>query len=547
MKHSKGSRALLSCAASLALALSLVPAGALSAAAEELSEGANAAVEGAGDETQTQEPAEPEQPLPPALVTDPAQAVPSVTFSCSYAKGSWKRATPSSEDALATQELTFSKRNIQGVSAKVTLENQQLAEGVEYSCSVQYKVLSSGSWSEWAADGTRLGGKGKDIQAVAFRLDPQSTVSQYYTLAYRVNVRDCAWLGWAAQRSDEAEPEPAGTYNSSWALAGMQLKLVPKGSAPTSTVTNYIAKGSVNLSYKLARSGGSVSSATSMGGTAGTASTSAKNGVRIAASATTSNISGTLSYKVYQKGKGWSTSASQGSYAGSSSSSAVATGLKFSCTGKLKSFYDVYYRVYLKGYGWMGWAKNGALAGTTSFTEFPLSAYKVKLVPKGAAAPGSTANASSGKEGVLKEPYIAKRMQAKAKNLSSNTKYLLLTDTTYCRTAVFTGSKGSWTLKYLWKAGVGAYGSETPKGTYTTSSHVPVFGWEKGYNCWYGTCFDEGREILFHSEVYNVGSKTQMQSGGLGTHVSHGCVRLALKNAKWIYQNVPLGTKVVIF
>ena len=148
---------------------------------------------------------------------------------------------------------------------------------------------------------------------------------------------------------------------------------------------------------------------------------------------------------------------------------------------------------------------------------------------------------------MLKEPAIAKRMQAKAKNMSSKTNYLLMTDTTYCRAAVFTGSKGNWTLKYLWKAGPGATWSPTPKGTYTTTSHVPVFGWEKGYNCWYGTCFDEGREILFHSEVYNIGSKTQMQSGGLGTRVSHGCVRLALKNAKWIYQNVPLGTKVLIF
>ena len=35
--------------------------------------------------------------------------------------------------------------------------------------------------------------------------------------------------------------------------------------------------------------------------------------------------------------------------------------------------------------------------------------------------------------------------------------------------------------------------------------------------------------------------------GRLGINASHGCVRLALTNAKWIYDNIPVGTKVVIY
>ena len=30
-------------------------------------------------------------------------------------------------------------------------------------------------------------------------------------------------------------------------------------------------------------------------------------------------------------------------------------------------------------------------------------------------------------------------------------------------------------------------------------------------------------------------------------NLSHGCVRLQIDNAKWIYDNIPSGTKVVTF
>ena len=34
-----------------------------------------------------------------------------------------------------------------------------------------------------------------------------------------------------------------------------------------------------------------------------------------------------------------------------------------------------------------------------------------------------------------------------------------------------------------------------------------------------------------------------IQDGRLGINASHGCVRLSLANAKWIYDNIPRGTK----
>ena len=32
----------------------------------------------------------------------------------------------------------------------------------------------------------------------------------------------------------------------------------------------------------------------------------------------------------------------------------------------------------------------------------------------------------------------------------------------------------------------------------------------------------------------------------LGTPASHGCIRLAVKNAKWLWENITDGTTVVI-
>ena len=35
--------------------------------------------------------------------------------------------------------------------------------------------------------------------------------------------------------------------------------------------------------------------------------------------------------------------------------------------------------------------------------------------------------------------------------------------------------------------------------------------------------------------------------GRLGQHVSQGCVRLPIDQAKWIYDNIPYGTTVVTY
>jgi lipoprotein-anchoring transpeptidase ErfK/SrfK len=54
-------------------------------------------------------------------------------------------------------------------------------------------------------------------------------------------------------------------------------------------------------------------------------------------------------------------------------------------------------------------------------------------------------------------------------------------------------------------------------------------------------------EYLFHSiPTDRKGNIIVSEAQKLGTKASHGCIRLALPDAKWIYRNIRVGTRVVI-
>ncbi len=134
-------------------------------------------------------------------------------------------------------------------------------------------------------------------------------------------------------------------------------------------------------------------------------------------------------------------------------------------------------------------------------------------------------------------------MHALAQSYSSDTSWLILVNCTTNKVAVFYGSCGSWSMKYYWSCSTGATSSPTVKGEYTVKAKGLSFG--DGYTCWYYTQFYGN--YLFHSVLYQTGSMTTLVDGRLGLNISHGCVRLSLANAKWIYDTIPTGTKVVSY
>jgi len=90
----------------------------------------------------------------------------------------------------------------------------------------------------------------------------------------------------------------------------------------------------------------------------------------------------------------------------------------------------------------------------------------------------------------------------------------------------------------------------TPLGTFKMGGPCGRWYFFKKFDCWaqYASRIVGG--ILFHSVIYSekdVSTLRQSTVNALGTRASHGCVRLSVENAEWIYRNIPAGTTCRIY
>lgn len=98
------------------------------------------------------------------------------------------------------------------------------------------------------------------------------------------------------------------------------------------------------------------------------------------------------------------------------------------------------------------------------------------------------------------------------------------------------------------KAFICSTGTATPTGTFYTPAK---YRWlELMGPCWGQWCTQITGNILFHSvyydSQYNNNTLNVSAYNKLGTTCSHGCVRLTAGDAKWIYDNCTLKTKVTV-
>lgn len=138
--------------------------------------------------------------------------------------------------------------------------------------------------------------------------------------------------------------------------------------------------------------------------------------------------------------------------------------------------------------------------------------------------------------------WVSDYMDAKAQSYSSNTNWLILVDTSRCVTSIYTGSWNNWSLNRRYVCSTGKASTPTVIGEYQVYGKGYSFG--HGYTCYYYTQFYG--DYLFHSSPYYVNSNRVMDPT-MGVPSSAGCVRLEIQNAKWIYDNIPYGTKVVTY
>ena len=100
------------------------------------------------------------------------------------------------------------------------------------------------------------------------------------------------------------------------------------------------------------------------------------------------------------------------------------------------------------------------------------------------------------------------------------------------------------------KCSTGRDSTPTPTGTYQSSTG-PGARWHyfKKYDCWAQYAYYIQGDIMFHSVLYGEkdGPVTRSSVNNLGRKASHGCVRLSVEDAKWIYQNCPAQTKIIVY
>ena len=134
---------------------------------------------------------------------------------------------------------------------------------------------------------------------------------------------------------------------------------------------------------------------------------------------------------------------------------------------------------------------------------------------------------------------VVGRAMKKALSKGSATNWYIAVDLTKHRTIVLKRSGSSWKLSANWLCSVGAPETPTVLGDYTVGIKGYSFG--EGFTCYYYTQF--WGDYLIHSVKYYQDT-FNVKDGRLGQDVSEGCVRLPLNQAKWIYNNIPEGTRV---
>ena len=86
----------------------------------------------------------------------------------------------------------------------------------------------------------------------------------------------------------------------------------------------------------------------------------------------------------------------------------------------------------------------------------------------------------------------------------------------------------------------------TPLGVYQAGGKTgDEWYYFKEFKCYAKWAYHIVGGVLFHSNTMNQPKGTP-SNGGLGHPASHGCIRMRVEDAKWIYDNCPEGTTVVV-
>lgn len=98
-----------------------------------------------------------------------------------------------------------------------------------------------------------------------------------------------------------------------------------------------------------------------------------------------------------------------------------------------------------------------------------------------------------------------------------------------------------------WICSGGTDDKPTPVGEFKTTQKGEDF-WSNKYNMGAYHWIRFYNDYLFHSVPFDKDNNIiQEEYEKLGSPASHGCIRLEVENARWLYEMLPLGVKVIIY
>ena len=318
-----------------------------------------------------------------SLDTDNVTAGPHVSVTAHVSSVGWLGTVSDGATAGTTG------RSLSLEAVKVSLSNAEASGSIEVNAHVSN--IGWQGWDEPSASEGGTTGQSRSIEALQFRLTGE--MAGLYDVYYRVHAANIGWMGWAKDGED------AGTTGYGRQLEAVQVRLVRKGdpapSADGSDVDYAFKKKPMRVSYRAHVAGIGWQAPVEDGAAAGTTGQGrAIEDLMVSLSSSDYSDGSSVQVDAHVAGIGWQgweePSPSEG---GTTGQARAVEAVRLRLTGELADDYDVWYRVHASNIGWMGWAKDGEDAGTTGMA-CPVEAVQVKLVRKGAAAPGSTQMAS---------------------------------------------------------------------------------------------------------------------------------------------------------
>lgn len=130
-------------------------------------------------------------------------------------------------------------------------------------------------------------------------------------------------------------------------------------------------------------------------------------------------------------------------------------------------------------------------------------------------------------------------------DIESKTNKLVFTDIQKQKTYIFKGSNKNWTLEKEFLCSTGVDNKETLVGYFEVTTKAPWFFSPK-YGQGGKNYVQFKGNYLYHSIPLD-STQTKVLDYTLGEPASHGCIRLAIEDSKWLYDNINEGSTVLIF